>query len=46
MVHYFPLHGIIDEMMRLHVGVLYLDLECWKWWQWNKKSHRVYIAWT
>jgi hypothetical protein len=25
--HYFSLHGIIDELDKLHYGVLYLDLE-------------------
>ena len=25
MEHYFTLHGIIDDMMKLIVGVIYLD---------------------
>jgi hypothetical protein len=29
MEHYFSLHGIIDDLHKLHVGVLYLDVECW-----------------
>jgi len=40
--HYFSLHGINDELMKLHVGVLYLDLEHWKW---CNNSHRGYISW-
>jgi len=40
------LHGIIDDSMELHMGVLYLYLECWQWWKWHKNSHRGYIAWT
>jgi hypothetical protein len=26
MEHYFSLHGIIDELTKLHYGILYLDL--------------------
>jgi hypothetical protein len=33
MEHYFSLHGITSDMMKLRVGVLYLDQEHWKWWQ-------------
>jgi len=29
MEHYFTLHGITDELIKLHVGVLYLEPECW-----------------
>jgi hypothetical protein len=34
MDHYFSLHGIIDELAKLHYAVLYLDLERWQWWKW------------
>jgi hypothetical protein len=27
MEHYFSLHGITNDLMKLHVGVLYLDPE-------------------
>jgi hypothetical protein len=27
MEHYFTLHGINNDMMKLRVGVLYLDVE-------------------
>jgi hypothetical protein len=43
MEHYFSLHGITNDLMKLRVGVLYLDLECWKWY---KKSHGGYISWS
>jgi hypothetical protein len=46
MEHYFSLHGITNDLMKLCVGVLYLDPKHWKWWQWHKNSHRGYIAWT
>jgi hypothetical protein len=46
MEHYFSLHGIIDDLMKLRVGVLYLDLEHWQWWQWYKKSYGGYISWS
>jgi hypothetical protein len=46
MEHYFSLHGITYDLMKLHVGVLYLDLEHWQWWKWHKNSHEGYIAWT
>jgi hypothetical protein len=29
MEHYFSLHGIIDDLHKLKVGVLYLDVEHW-----------------
>ena len=32
MEHYFSLHGIIDDMMKLQVGVLYLEVELEAWW--------------
>jgi hypothetical protein len=28
MEHYFSLHEITDDLIKLHVSVLYLDLEC------------------
>jgi hypothetical protein len=46
MEHYFSLHGIINELMKLHVGVLYLDHDHWQWWKWCNNSHRGYISWT
>jgi hypothetical protein len=46
MEHYFSLHGITDDLIKLHVGVLYLDPKHWQWWQWRKNSHQGYIAWT
>jgi hypothetical protein len=27
MQHYFSLHGITDDLAKLHYGVLYMDLE-------------------
>ena len=44
MEHYFILHGITNDMMKLRVGILYLDLEKWKWWEWHKKVHVGYIT--
>jgi hypothetical protein len=46
MKHYFSLQGIIDGMMKPSVGVLYLDLEQWKLWEWHKKAYARYIAWS
>jgi hypothetical protein len=46
MEHYFSLHGITDDLAKLHYGVLYLDPEHWKWWQWHRKSRQGYVAWT
>jgi hypothetical protein len=31
MDHYSPLHGIIDELTKIHYGIPYLDLERWRW---------------
>jgi hypothetical protein len=39
MERYFSLHDIRDDETKLHVGVLYLDQECWKWWQWHNKCY-------
>jgi hypothetical protein len=35
MEHHFSLHVIIDELTKLHYGILYLDPKQWKWWQWR-----------
>jgi hypothetical protein len=46
MEHYFSLYGITNDLAKLWYGVLHLDQERWKWWQWRKTSHQGYIAWT
>jgi hypothetical protein len=46
MEYYFSLHDINDDLAKLHIDFLYLDPECWKWWQWRKNSCRGYVAWT
>ena len=46
MEHYFFFHGIINDLNKVKVGVLYLDSKCWQWWQWYKKAYGSYIAWT
>jgi hypothetical protein len=46
MEHYFSLHGITDDLAKLCYGVLYLDLECWQWWQWHRNTCQGYVAWT
>ena len=43
--HYFSLYDITDELAKLWYGVLHLDQERWKWWQWRKTSHQGYISW-
>jgi hypothetical protein len=30
MEHYFSIHGNTDDLHKLQVGVLYLDVECWQ----------------
>jgi hypothetical protein len=46
MEHYFSLYKITYDLAKLRYGVLHLDQECWKWWQWRKTSRQGYIAWT
>jgi hypothetical protein len=46
MEHHFSLHGITNDLAKIRYGVLYLDPECWKWWQWGRKTHQGYVAWT
>ena len=46
MEHYFPLHGITDDMIKLKVGVLYLDPKRWQWWEWHKKLYINYCVWS
>jgi hypothetical protein len=46
MEHYLSLYGITDDLAKLGYGVLHLDQERWKWWQWRKTSRQGYIAWT
>jgi hypothetical protein len=38
MEHYFTLQRITDDMVTLKLGVFYLDMEQWKWWEWHKKN--------
>jgi hypothetical protein len=46
MKQYFSLYGIKYELAKIWYGVLHLDQECWKWWQWRKNAHQGYVAWT
>ena len=46
MEHCFLLHGITNDMIKLKVGVLYLDLETWQWWEWHKTSYTSYFVWS
>jgi len=32
MGHYLFLHGITNELAKIHYGFLNIDLEHWKWW--------------
>jgi hypothetical protein len=34
MEHYLSLHGITDDLAKIHYGFLHLDPERWKLWQW------------
>lgn len=38
MEKYFHLHNIIDPKTKLKVRVIYLNVECFRWWQWHLKS--------
>jgi hypothetical protein len=44
MEYYFSLHGIIDDIHKINMGVLYLDVEHWQWWQWYRKAYKGYIS--
>jgi hypothetical protein len=46
MEHYFSLHGITDDLSKIHYGILHQDPKRWKWWQWHKKAHQGYVSWT
>jgi hypothetical protein len=46
MEHYFSLYNIKYDLAKLWYGVLHLDQEHCKWWQWRKTSRQGYIAWT
>jgi hypothetical protein len=46
MEHYFSLYDITDELAKLRYGVLHLDRERWKWWQWRKTTRQGYVSWT
>jgi hypothetical protein len=46
MEHYFTLHGITDELTKIHYEVLYLDLERWQWWKWHRNACKGYVSWT
>jgi hypothetical protein len=46
MEQYFILHDILDDETKLHVWVLYLYQERWKWWQWHKKWYPGFPTWS
>jgi hypothetical protein len=46
MEQYFSLHNIWDDEIKIHVGVLYLDQERWKWWQWHTKCYLGIPTWN
>jgi hypothetical protein len=46
MEHYFSLYGITEELAKLWYGVLHLNREHWKFWQWRKNAHQGYVAWN
>jgi hypothetical protein len=46
MEHYFSIHGIMNDMMKLQVRAFHLDWEQWQWWQWHKKPYGGYISWS
>jgi hypothetical protein len=46
MEHYFSLHGITNDLSKIHYGVLCMDPECWKWWQSSRKTCQGYVVWT
>jgi hypothetical protein len=46
MEHYFYLYNITDDLAKLRYGVIHLDQEHWKWWQWRKTSRQGYVAST
>ena len=35
MDQYFHLHNITDLGIKLQISILYLDFECFRWWQWH-----------
>jgi hypothetical protein len=43
---FFFLHDITDDLIKIHIGILYFDSKCWKWWKWHKNSHRGYLSCT
>ena len=46
MEHLFFLHNICTTDDKYQVALLYLDLECWQWWQWHKQCIRGHIDWS
>jgi hypothetical protein len=43
MEHYFSLCGINNDLQKLKVGVLYLNVERLQWWKWHKKAYKGYV---
>jgi hypothetical protein len=46
MENYFSLYDITNDLDKIWYGVLHLDQERWRWWQWRKIAHQGYDAWT
>ena len=45
MNHFFCLHNINTTEDKYKVSLLYLDVECWQWWQWHKRCIGGHIEW-
>ncbi len=44
MENYFLLREITNDLMKIHIDVLHLDIDYWKSWKWKNTSHHGYIA--
>lgn len=38
MERYFELHHITDPILKIKIGVLYLDAYCFRWWYWHVRA--------
>jgi hypothetical protein len=46
MEQFFILKNIQDGLEQLHIGILYLYLERWRWWEWHKQCVGGRLDWS
>ena len=46
MEHFFYLHNMCTYVDKYQITLVYLDVEFWKWWHWNKQCMGGHLDWS